>query len=90
MIKDIGALRLKPLFIAGSATMVVFLNAGFIAERWMRHTGRLAPNTSRVQKILSIIAIIGAMIGALGLIFLSIFDTLRHPVAHDRLLAVFM
>ncbi|KAI9663517.1 MAG: hypothetical protein M1831_002526 [Alyxoria varia] len=89
-ISDIGALRLKPLFIAGSATMVVFLNAGLIFERWMRHTGRLAPNTSWVQKILSIIAIIGAMIGGIGLILLSIFDTFRHPVAHDRLLAVFI
>lgn len=89
-ISDIGAQGLQPLFIAGSAVTVVVFDAVFISERWLRHRGRLAHNTSRGQKILSICAIIFAIIGAAGLILLTIFDTVDYPNAHDAFLAVFM
>lgn len=89
-ISDIGAQGLQPLFIAGSAVTVVVFDAVFISERWLRHRGRLAHNTSRAQKILSICAIIFAVIGAAGLILLTIFDTVDYPNAHDAFLAVFM
>ena len=70
--------------------MVVTLDLAMIAERWLRHSGRLAHNTSWVQKGLSILAIITAIIGAAGLILLSIFDTANYPRVHDAMLAVFM
>ncbi|KAI9693913.1 MAG: hypothetical protein M1822_003184 [Bathelium mastoideum] len=70
--------------------MVVTLDLAMIAERWLRHTGRLAHNTSWSQKILSILAIITAIIGAAGLILLSIFDVAQYPRTHDALLAVFI
>lgn len=89
-ISDIGAWYLKPLFIAGSAVTVVVFDIVFIAERWLRHRGRLAHNTSRTQKILSIFAIIFAIIGACGLIFLTIFDTVEYPHVHDSMLVVFI
>lgn len=89
-ISDIGAQGLKPLFIAGSAVTVVVFDLTFISERWLRHKGRLAHNTSKVQKFLSVCAIFFAIVGAAGLILLSCFDTLRHPNLHDAFLAVFM
>lgn len=89
-ISDVGAEKLKPLFIAGAAVTVVCLDISMIAERWLRHKGRLAPNTSWWQKGFSIISIIAAIVGAAGIILLSIFDTLRHPHLHDDFLAVFM
>jgi hypothetical protein len=90
MISDTGAYRYKPLFIAGSTVMVVLLDLGMIAERWLRHTGDLLENTSWWQKALSIIAIIASIAGAAGIILLSCFDTYRHPKLHDRFLILFL
>ena len=87
---DTGAYKYKPLFIAAGTTTVVLLDLSLIAERWLRHNGRLAPNTSTFQKVLSVLAILASIAGAVGLILLSIFDTYRHPTMHDRCLVVFM
>lgn len=89
-ISDVGAQGLKPLFIAMSAVTVVTFDLAFILERWLRHTGRLAHNTSLTQKILSFLSIIAAIAGGVGLILLSIFDTLRHPHLHDGFLVLFI
>jgi hypothetical protein len=89
-ISDTGAFAQKPLFITGSVITVCFLDAGFMAERWLRHYGRLAPNTSRVQSTLSSCSIFFAIAGACGLIFLSIFDTYHHPKVHDGCLLLFI
>ncbi len=89
-ISDVGAQSLKPLFIAGSAVTTVFLDLSLVSERWLRHRGRLARNTSRTEKVLSILSMIFAAIGTAGLILLSIFDTLRHPRLHDVFLLLFI
>lgn len=89
-ISDIGATGLKPLFIAGSTVSVVVFDFAFISERWLRHKGRLAHNTSWTQKILSICSIIAAIVGAAGLILLTIFDTRRHPHLHRVFLGLFI
>jgi uncharacterized membrane protein YbhN (UPF0104 family) len=73
-----------------SSVVVVVFDLSFIAERWLRHTGRLAHNTSTAQKVLSFFTIIFAIVGAAGLILLSIFDTLRHPKLHDVFLVLFI
>src|ERR1700761_6115638 len=82
-ISDIGATFLKPLFIAGSATMVVVFDLAFISERVLRHRARLTPNYSKREAFLSVCAIFFAIVGAAGLIFLTIFDTKHYPRAHD-------
>jgi len=89
-ISDVGAYGLKPLFITGSVITTVCLDIGFLAERWLRHTGRLARNTSFTQKLLSSISIVFAIGGACGLILLSIFDTYHHPRLHDGFLLLFI
>ncbi|KAF7195041.1 Protein SFK1 [Pseudocercospora fuligena] len=90
-ISDIGATNWgKPLFIAGSAVSVVTFDLVFIAERWLRHRGRLTQNYNMTEKILSICATIAAIVGAAGLILLTIFDTRRYPHVHDAMLVVFI
>jgi len=89
-ISDIGATGLKPLFIAGSTVSVVIFTLTFISERWLRHKGRLAHNTSNVQKALSICAVLASIVGTAGLILLTIFDTRRHPQLHRVFLGLFI
>lgn len=89
-ISDVGAQGLKPLFIAGCCVTTVFLDLSFAAERWLRHTGRLAKNMGTVEKALSALSIIFAVAGTCGLILLSIFDTLHHPRLHDGFLLLFI
>ncbi|KAI9839645.1 MAG: hypothetical protein M1819_002271 [Sarea resinae] len=88
--KDIGAEGLKPLFIAGSCVTTIFLDLSFASERWLRHTGALAPNIGIAEKVLSGLSIVAAIVGTVGLILLSIFDTLRHPHLHDTFLVLFI
>lgn len=52
-ISDIGAQGLKPLFITGCIVTTIFLDLSFAAERWLRHTGRLAKNLGMAEKVLS-------------------------------------
>ncbi|CAF9904359.1 MAG: hypothetical protein ALECFALPRED_007532 [Alectoria fallacina] len=89
-ISDIGAQRLKPLFIAGCCVTTVFLDLSFASERWLRNTGRLAKNLGVAEKILSGLSIIFAVAGTCGLILLSIFDTLHYPHLHDGFLLLFI
>jgi len=89
-ISDIGASSLQPLFIAMSAVTVVTFDLVFIIERWLRHKGRLTPNTSVWQKVYAACSIIAAIIGAAGLILLSIFDVAHHKRMHDTFLGVFI
>ncbi|KOS17517.1 Protein sfk1 [Escovopsis weberi] len=89
-ISDVGAFHLKALFIAGSTITVVFLDLAFVAERYLRHKGRLIPNTTLREKVLSALSIAFAIIGSAGLILLTILDTYHHPAAHRACLLVFI
>jgi len=89
-ISDVGAFGLKPLFITGSVVTTIFLDLGFASERWLRHYGRLAPNTSRAQSMLSSISIFFAICGTCGLILLSNFDTYHHDRLHNGFLLLFL
>ncbi|KAL7892283.1 Frag1/DRAM/Sfk1 family domain-containing protein [Trichoderma sp. SZMC 28014] len=89
-ISDIGASKLKPLFIAGSSVTTAFLDLSFAAERLLRHNGRLVPNTTGKEKLFSILSILFAIVGTCGLILLSIFDTHHHHRAHDVFLLLFI
>ncbi len=89
-ISDVGAQGLKPLFIVGCIVTTVFLDLAFISERWLRHKGRLARNKTGTEKVLTTLSIIFAIIGTVGLICLSIFDTLRSHQLHDIFLLLFI
>ncbi|KAH8664299.1 Frag1/DRAM/Sfk1 family-domain-containing protein [Xylariales sp. PMI_506] len=89
-ISDVGASQLKPLFVAGCIITTIFLDLSFGADRWLRHKGRLVPNTSRGEKILSGLTIVFAVVGTIGLTCLSGFDTLHYPRLHDIFLLLFI
>ncbi|KAI1410945.1 Frag1/DRAM/Sfk1 family-domain-containing protein [Hypoxylon sp. FL1857] len=89
-ISDVGAAELKPLFVTGCIITTIFLDLSFGADRWLRHKGRLVPNTSTSEKVLSGLTIVFAIIGTIGLTFLSGFDTLRYPRLHDIFLLFFI
>ena len=87
---DVGASELKPLFIAGSCITTIFLDLSFAADRWLRHRGALVPNTHWSEKVLSALAMLAAIVGTVGLICLSIFDTRNFPRRHDQFLGCFI
>ncbi|KAI9373312.1 Frag1/DRAM/Sfk1 family-domain-containing protein [Aspergillus egyptiacus] len=89
-ISDVGAQGLKPLFITGSVITVVFLDLSFVSERWLRHAGQLVPNKGRLDKACAIGSIFFSIAGAIGLILLAVYDTLRHSRLHSGFLAMFL
>jgi hypothetical protein len=78
------------MFIAMSAVSVVTFTLSFLFERYLRHTGKLTPNTSVWQKVYSSCATVAAVAGAAGLILLTIFDCKRHNKLHNIFLCVFI
>lgn len=89
-ISNVGAARLWPLFITGCVLTSIFLDAAFLSERWLRHRGRLAPNSTLMEKILTWLSIVFAAVGTVGLICLSIFRTGRYTKLHHTFLALFI
>lgn len=89
-ISDVGASNLKPLFVVGCIITTVFLDLSFGSDRLLRHQGRLVPNTSTGEKVLSGLTIFFALVGTIGLGCLSGFDTLRYPRLHDIFLLLFI
>ncbi|KAF4336178.1 sfk1 [Fusarium beomiforme] len=89
-ISNVGAGRLQPLFIVGCTLTSIFLDAAFLAERWLRHRGRLVPNTTLMEKILAGLSIAFATVGTVGLICLSIFKTGKYSRLHNTFLALFI
>ncbi|KAJ4328011.1 hypothetical protein N0V84_001541 [Fusarium piperis] len=89
-ISNIGAERLQPLFIVGCVLTSVFLDLAFFSERWLRHNGRLVPNVSLGEKILSILSMVFAIVGTVGLICLSIFRTGEYRTLHNMFLGLFI
>ncbi|KAJ5209921.1 Frag1/DRAM/Sfk1 [Penicillium cf. griseofulvum] len=89
-ISHIGAEGIKPLFIAGSAVTVVFMDLALLSERWLRHAGQLARNKGRFDKTCAVGSILFSIAGAVGLILLSVFDTKNHNKLHHGFLGMFI
>jgi len=89
-ISDIGADILKPLFITGCAITGVGFVLTLLIERTLRSHGRLVEHMRRRERVFAWLAVLGSIIGAAGLILLSIFDTKRHTSLHRVFLLVFM
>ncbi|KAJ6570142.1 Frag1/DRAM/Sfk1 [Mycena vulgaris] len=89
-ISDVGADFLKPLFVTGCCITAVVFFSSLVIERYLRHSGRLIPTMRRREKVFSVFAVLGSVLGGAGLILLSIFDTKRHPSIHRVFLLLFM
>ncbi|KAL2118280.1 hypothetical protein VTJ04DRAFT_7940 [Mycothermus thermophilus] len=89
-ISDVGASGLKPLFVTACVLTMLFLDLSLAADWWLRRRGRLAPNTDRMQKVLFALTLVMAVVGSVGLICLSVFDTIRYEWLHRVFLLVFI
>ncbi|KZV61301.1 hypothetical protein PENSPDRAFT_593004 [Peniophora sp. CONT] len=89
-ISDIGASFLQPLFIAGSSVTAACFVASLAIERLLRHHGRLHADLRRREKAFSYLAILGALIGGVGLVCLSCLNDHLHKTEHDIFLLVFI
>ncbi|RYP61346.1 hypothetical protein DL769_007759 [Monosporascus sp. CRB-8-3] len=89
-ISDVGASKLKPLFVTACIVTTIFLDLSFAADRYLRHRGRLVPNVSAREKVFFGLSIIFAAVGTVGLTCLSGFDTLHYPQLHDIFLVLFI
>jgi hypothetical protein len=63
-----------------------FVGVGFVitllVARVLRNHGRLVASMRRRESVFAWLAVLGSVIGAAGLILLSIFDTKRHTRLH--------
>ncbi|EJU02018.1 hypothetical protein DACRYDRAFT_107739 [Dacryopinax primogenitus] len=89
-ISDIGATFLKPLFIVGCIITGLGFFATLLVDALLRRAGILERAGRRRVRWISYASIASSAVGAIGLIFLSGFDTLRCPTEHDAFLLVFM
>ncbi|KAF8510835.1 Frag1/DRAM/Sfk1 [Gautieria morchelliformis] len=89
-ISDIAADILKPLFIPVCVITASSFVLSFAMERRLRHVGRMPCNMRRREKVFAWLAICGALLGGVGLILLSIFDTKRHNKLHRVFLLIFV
>jgi Frag1/DRAM/Sfk1 family len=89
-ISDIAATNLQPIFISCASAQALFFMLTLIAERYLRHAGRLLPNWKRKEKLLAGFAIGFGFIGQLGIIFVSTFNTHSFPEVHVAFLCVFI
>ncbi|CAN6642117.1 hypothetical protein TRVA0_019S00650 [Trichomonascus vanleenenianus] len=89
-ISDVGATNLQPIFIACASTEALCFVLALTAERYLRHAGRLLPNHRRREKVAAGFAIGFGIIGQLGIIFVSTFNTHIFSRVHVSFLLVFL
>lgn len=89
-ISDIGATRLQTLFIVCAAVQGVLYVLSLAAERYLRHAGRLVPNSRRREKVCSALAIFCSIPGQLGILLVAVFNTVDHPTTHVAMLVLFL
>lgn len=82
--------KAQSVFIGCAATQGAFFVLSLASERWLRHLGRLRPNHRTAGKVLSGFSIGWAVIGELGILFVSIFNTRKYHEQHAHLLVVFI
>ncbi|ORX35398.1 Frag1/DRAM/Sfk1 family-domain-containing protein [Kockovaella imperatae] len=88
-ISDVGAAHHK-LFIGICCTTAGLYVMSIIAERWLRHVDRLPADKRKRERVFDWMAIVFGAIGALGLVFLSIFDAFDYPKVHWSMTVVFV
>lgn len=89
-ISDVAATNLQPIFISCSAVQGLLFALALASERLLRHNGRLLPNNRRREKWSSVGAIVCAVVGQLGILFVSIFNTRYFSSTHTDFLVVFI
>lgn len=89
-ISDIGATNLQPLFISCTGFQLIFFVGTLLMEFVLRKMTKLQPYVSKKQPWFAVVSIICALIGQLGILFVSIFDTVDYHNVHITMVAVFI
>jgi len=84
------AVELPSVMISMCAITGGFFVLTLIAERWLRHAGRLHANLRRRERVCASLAVFWAAAGTAGLILLAVFNTANYHEDHDIFLLVFM
>lgn len=89
-ISDIGATSLQPVFIACTGFQLIFFLGTLVMEYILRTKQKLQPYVSTKQPKFAVISILCAVIGQLGILFVSIFKTDKYPTVHLTMVGVFI
>lgn len=89
-ISDIGATNLQPLFISCTGFQLIFFVGTLVMEYVLRRMKKLQPYVSNKQPWFAIVSIVCAIIGQLGILFVSIFNTRSYHTVHITMVAVFI
>ncbi|KAL8951803.1 MAG: hypothetical protein Q9222_002252 [Ikaeria aurantiellina] len=88
-ISDIGAHRLKPLFIVGGTITAIAYAGTIFAAHHARHDVRMyGIKDTKWKKGLSILALVAGVAACVGCICLTIFDTRRFTEIHRPMLSM--
>lgn len=89
-ISDLGATNLQPLFISCAGFQAIFFVGTLVMEYFLRRYRKLQPWVSTKQSKFQIISIVCAIIGQLGILFVSIFTTTAFHSVHLLMVAIFI
>lgn len=89
-ISDVGATNLQPLFISCVGFQAIFFAGTPLLEHYLRSSYKLQPYVSTKQPRIAIPSIVCAVIGQLGILFVSIFNTNAFHSVHMSMVALFI
>ncbi|CAK7906096.1 protein Sfk1p [[Candida] anglica] len=89
-VSDVGATNLQPLFISCTGFQAIFFAGTPILEHYLRSSYELQPYISTKQPWIVISSIVCAVIGQLGIVFASIFNTNSFHTVHMSMLCIFI
>lgn len=88
-ISDVGASH-KTFFIIFCCLTAAFYMMTTLAERHLRHKGKIPGSIRKKQTYLDIASVVCAFIGSIALIMLSIFDAFNHSNVHWSMTLIFV
>ncbi|KDN51337.1 hypothetical protein K437DRAFT_56073 [Tilletiaria anomala UBC 951] len=88
-VSDIGAAH-HAFFIGLSCTTAGLYILTVLIERQLRHSRRIPGSVRRRTTVFDVASVIFAIIGSLGLIFLSIFDAFDYSTVHWSMTVIFV
>jgi len=88
-VSDMFAFSRTLVIIMSSFTAGLYILSLFL-ERWLRHVDRIPGTIHSKQRTFDIVAIVMGIIGAAGLVILSVFNDQTHPTIHWIFALVFI
>ncbi|KAG7664431.1 uncharacterized protein J8A68_002034 [[Candida] subhashii] len=89
-ISDVAATNLQPLFIACSSFQAIFFVGTLVMGIYLRKKEKIQPYISTTQPKFAIASVVCAVIGQLGIIFTSIFNTNHFHTLHLTMVGIFI